>query len=121
MTHCKEIARILQSIGIKSHVLHGGVAKSERKAIVEDVKAGKCKVLIATLSLIGEGFDAPNLCTLHVTTPIKFEGRLIQTVGRILRPEKGKIPRVFDYRDENIKVLRYSGFARNRIYKKEWS
>lgn len=121
VSHCKEIADILRLFKIDSHVLSGQVKASERKAIVEDVKDGRCKVLIATISLIGEGFDAPNLSALHLTTPIKFSGRLIQTVGRVLRPEEGKIPRVFDYRDENVKVLRYSGFTRNKIYKKEWS
>ena len=121
VSHCKELARILQSHKIKSHILHGGVNKSERKNIVEDVKAGRCKILIATISLIGEGFDAPNLSSLHITTPIKFSGRLIQTVGRILRPEKNKVPRVYDYRDEDVKVLQYSGYARNRVYKEQWN
>lgn len=120
VAHCKEIARGLSERNIKSHVLSGSVKKSDRTRIVADVKAGRCRVLIATISLIGEGFDAPNLSALFMTTPIKFSGRIIQTVGRILRPEKGKVPRVYDFRDDNVKVLLYSGFHRNKVYAKQW-
>jgi hypothetical protein len=58
------------------------------------------KVLVATLQLIGEGFDCPGLSTLVLATPIKFEGRLLQVVGRIMRPAEGKRARVIDYVDE---------------------
>ena len=122
--HCKKIAEILRSKNIESHVLSGQVKNKDRKEIVADVKTGRCKVLIATISLIGEGFDAPNLSALFLTTPISFSGRIIQTAGRILRPDKNdknKIPRIFDFRDTNIKILRYSGFKRDRIYKKQWA
>jgi len=121
VTHCEQIANMLYSKGVMSRILHGKVSATDRARIVNDVKTGKCKVLIATLSLIGEGFDAPNLAALFLTTPIKFSGRLIQTVGRVLRPEEGKTPRVYDFRDENVEILKYSGYARNTIYKKQWS
>lgn len=119
VTHCEKIADILKSMKIESHLLHGKVPKGERKYIVDDLKDGKVKVLIATISLIGEGFDAPALSSLFLTTPIKFSGRVIQTVGRVLRPEKGKLPRVYDFREENVRVLRNSGYTRNSIYKKQ--
>lgn len=133
--HCTEIAFMLRKMNVGSRVLSGKlcgspevdkvnkklyIKKMPRKDIVSDVKESKCKVLIATISLIGEGFDAPNLSALFMATPIKFSGRIIQTAGRILRPEKNKLPRVFDFRDENVRVLRYSGFHRDKVYKKEW-
>jgi len=120
VSHCKELADKLKDKEISCHVLSSKVNKSKRADIVADVKAGKCKVLIATLSLIGEGFDAHNLTALHLTTPIAFSGRLLQTIGRVLRPGKGKVPRVFDYRDDNIGILRNSGIKRNAVYEKEW-
>ena len=120
VSHCREIANKLKNRGMDSRVLSGNVSPAKRIKIVEDVKAGRVNVLIATLSLVGEGFDAPNLCALFITTPVKFSGRLIQVVGRVLRPEKGKIPRVYDFRDDNVSVLLNQGRSRNRIYTKEW-
>ena len=84
--------------------------------IVTDVQAGRFAVLIATLQLIGEGFDCSGLTTLVLSTPIKFEGRLLQVVGRIVRPAEGKRARVIDYVDENIAVLRRSAAARREFF-----
>ena len=124
VAHCKKIEELLRIKNIKSHVLSGSVNKRERTKITADVKAGRCKVLIATISLIGEGFDAPNLSVLFLTTPVSFSGRLIQTVGRCLRPDKNdpkKIPRVYDFRDTNVRILQNSGFRRDKIFKKQWN
>ncbi len=115
--HCIQLQNAIQ---LKSHILTGSTSSKERQKIVADVKAGKVNVLIATLSLIGEGFDAPNLTSLFLTTPVKFSGRLLQVCGRILRPAKGKKPRVYDFRDNNVRVLQYSGYSRDKIYKKNW-
>ncbi|MFC1837546.1 hypothetical protein ACFLYW_02570 [Thermodesulfobacteriota bacterium] len=74
------------------------------------------KILISTLQLVGEGFDAAGLTTLFLTTPIKFTGRLRQVIGRILRPASGKQPRVIDYVDEHVGVLRSSARIRRKAY-----
>ncbi|MCD6175273.1 MAG: ATP-dependent helicase, partial [Planctomycetes bacterium] len=68
------------------------------------------------IQLIGEGFDCPNLSSLVLTTPIKYSGRLIQVVGRILRPAAGKKPVIYDFIDHQVGVLRASAQSRNRVY-----
>ena len=90
-----------------------------RKKIVGEVKDNKVQVLIATVSLIGEGFDAPGLHALILGSPIKFEGRLIQVCGRVLRPEDDKYPRIYDFRDPLVDDFKYQGFARDKVYRKE--
>lgn len=107
--------------GIPSICLTGGINKTKRKEYVDRIRKKDCKVVFATTSLIGEGFDAPYLTALFLTTPIKFSGRLIQACGRVLRPEKSKVPRIYDFRDNNINILKYSAYGRDRVYKKEWS
>ena len=119
--HCTTIQKLLEEKGHTSHVLTSGVSSKKRKEIVSDLRDGTCKILISTLSLIGEGFDAPNLHALFLITPVKFIGRVVQIIGRVLRPEKNKHPRVYDFRDTMVKPLLYSGFARDRVYKSEWS
>jgi len=109
------------NFGVKSICLTGGINKKKRTEYVEQIRRKECKVVFATISLIGEGFDAPYLTALFLTTPIKFSGRLIQACGRILRPEKHKTPRIYDFRDNNVNVLRFSGYSRDRVYKREWA
>jgi superfamily II DNA or RNA helicase len=115
--HCNALAALISPSGIETAVLTGEVSNGERSAIVECLNAGKVKVLIATGQLIGEGFDCRGLSTLFLATPIKFSGRLIQYLGRIMRPAPGKErARVFDYVDVGVDVLLSSASARGRIY-----
>ena len=113
--HCSTLQKNLL---VHSLMLTSKTKKKERKEIIRKMRSGECKVLISTTSLIGEGFDLDVLNALFLTTPIKFSGRLIQICGRILRPNKGAQPRVYDFRDMGIGVLRNSGFVRDLIYKK---
>lgn len=59
-------------------------------------------VLFATASLIGEGFDLPQLDTLVLSMPLSFKGRLVQYAGRLHREHERKGPiLIFDYLDTN--------------------
>ncbi len=111
VAHCETLAGLLTDNGVNVAVLTGRLPAKKRSAIVAAVRTGGIQVLISTLQLIGEGFDCPGLTTLFLTTPIKFTGRLLQVVGRILRPATGKEPKVFDYVDP-IGVLGASARAR---------
>ncbi len=118
--HCKALQELLANQNIHSEILTGGVTSKQRKEIVRKLKSGELQIIISTVQLIGEGFDMPNLSTLHITTPIKYVGRIIQVVGRILRPSEGKKAVVYDYRDVKVEKLRWSGYARDRAYRDAW-
>jgi superfamily II DNA or RNA helicase len=88
----------------------------ERARVVEALNAGRVKVLVATGQLIGEGFDCRELSTLFLATPIRFNGRLLQYLGRVLRPAPGRTrPRCIDYLDP-VGVLENAARARERVY-----
>jgi superfamily II DNA or RNA helicase len=116
VAHCHKLAGLLAEKGLQASVLTGKQSMSERSEIVESIHRGEVKVLISTMQLVGEGFDAAGLTTLFLTTPIKFTGRLRQVIGRILRPASGKQPRVIDYVDEHVGVLRNSARIRRQTY-----
>ncbi len=115
INHCEEFAKQLETQNIEVALLTGQTSTEQRSIIVENVKNEQVKVLVATIQLIGEGFDCPGLNNLFLTTPITFEGRLLQILGRIMRPAKGKHARVYDYVDEHVSVLNRSAHARKKI------
>ena len=114
--HCWTLADILSDRhGIEAAVLTGSTSNPERQKILESLKAGKCRYLIATGQLVGEGFDLPAISSMFLTTPIKFSGRVIQYIGRALRPAPGKEKAyIFDFVDHLNPVFRAS--AKKRFY-----
>ena len=115
--HCQTLADLMEAQGTKAEVLTGDLGLPERRRIVEDLNNGRIKVLVATGQLIGEGFDCKALSTLFLAMPISFEGRLIQYLGRIMRPAPGKTSaKLYDYIDGNVGVLANSGRSRQRLY-----
>lgn len=116
-SHCDILRVLLARHGVESHLLTGDVKNGERRQVVEDLNAGRIKVLVATGQLIGEGFDCKELSTLFLATPIRFDGRLLQYLGRVLRPAPGKkTAKVYDYVDSKVGVLKASAAARRRVY-----
>jgi superfamily II DNA or RNA helicase len=116
-THCHTLAGLLRQRGVECEVLTGEVSKPERKRIVKSIDDGSAKVIIATGQLIGEGFDATGLSVLFLASPIRFGGRLLQYVGRVIRPAPGKHRAViFDYVDAHVGVLKHSAKERRKIY-----
>ena len=116
-THCETLRALLELCNVPCEVLTGDVANDERQAIIDRLNQGKIKVLIATGQLIGEGFDCKGLSTLFLTTPIRFDGRVIQYLGRVLRPAPGKDKaKIYDYQDVHIPVLVASARARERVF-----
>ncbi|MGD8944752.1 MAG: DEAD/DEAH box helicase [Desulfobacterales bacterium] len=118
--HCENLQALLRyRFKLESELLTGDLDMGERKAVVERINRGDVHVLIATGQLIGEGFDCKDLMTLFLATPIKFSGRLLQYLGRVLRPAPGKkYARVFDYVDVHVEILKKAARARRRVYRK---
>jgi len=114
--HCEAIQELLRRNGVRSSLLTGDISNKDRQEIVEKLNAGRVKVLVATSQLLSEGFDSKRLSTLFMASPIKFSGRVIQTVGRILRPMQDKEPKIFDYVDSKVPVLAASAKARRQVY-----
>ncbi len=116
-SHCRAIRDILEAEhGVTAEILTGDLREQERKDVLERLNDDRISILIATSQLLGEGFDSDKLATLFLIYPIRFKGRLLQYLGRILRPGKEKTARVFDYVDVNIGVLEAAARARHGVY-----
>lgn len=87
----EHIHRIIGTMGKKARAVV--LAKITRLA---EESAGFA--LLATSSLVGEGFDLPQLDTLFLTFPVSFKGRIIQYAGRLHRACEGKSNiQIYDY------------------------
>lgn len=90
-------------------VLKGGMGKKQRQTIAEAIVAvpeSEPRVILATGSYIGEGFDDARLDTLFLATPISWKGTLQQYVGRLHRLHDAKhVVRVYDYVDSQVPML----------------
>jgi superfamily II DNA or RNA helicase len=117
--HCKNLQALLRyRFKLESELLTGDLDISDRQKVLERINKGQVKAIIATGQLIGEGFDCKDLTTLFLATPIKFSGRLLQYLGRVLRPATGKkYARVFDYVDVRVETLLKAANSRQRVYR----
>jgi superfamily II DNA or RNA helicase len=114
--HVETLVGLLEARGVKAAMLIGDLSNGERARVVEALNGGRVKVLVATGQLMGEGFDCRQLSTLFLATPIKFNGRLLQYLGRVLRPAPGKDrAKVYDYVDP-VGVLENAARTRGRVY-----
>jgi superfamily II DNA or RNA helicase len=83
--HLNYFASKLKGVIENVFVLKGGTGKKQRRVIAEalaSVPDGSPRVILATGSYIGEGFDDARLDTLFLAMPISWKGTLQQYVGR---------------------------------------
>ena len=118
----KQHCRVLQSIlkyryHVEAETLTGDLTLEQRCQVVDRLHQNQLRVLIATGQLIGEGFDCPQLSTLFLATPVRFSGRTLQYLGRVLRPSAGvERAKIYDYVDISIAPLVKAARARQRVY-----
>ena len=116
--HCETLVALLRyKFAVTCELLTGDLTSSQRKEVLEKINGHESNVLVATGQLIGEGFDCRDLTQLFLATPIKFSGRVIQYLGRVLRPAPGKDKAVvYDYVDVHVDVLKAAANSRQKVY-----
>lgn len=98
--------------------IDGSTPKKLRTKALNDVKEGRVKYLFASYQLAKEGLDCPILSNLVMATPVKDFSIVVQSIGRIMRPFKGKTKAtVYDYVD-GVGMLRCFYAKRRSIYRK---
>lgn len=113
--HLDSLKRLIEGRVPNVFLLKGGMGRKQRRAVDEALTAvsnDEPRVIVATGSYIGEGFDDAlgfddaRLDTLLLTMPISWRGTLQQYVGRLHRLHDGKrIVEVYDYVDDRVPML----------------
>lgn len=119
--HLKILKEALEDLNVPVVIYKGNMGKKKTKEIQDLLREAdekhKPRIILATSSSIGEGFDDNRLDTLFLTMPVSWKGRIIQYVGRLHREheDKEKVI-VYDYLD-NMKVLEKMYNRRLKGYK----
>jgi superfamily II DNA or RNA helicase len=107
--HLQYFAAKLAGVAKHVFVLKGGMGKKQRRemaAALAAVPENESRVILATGSYIGEGFDDARLDTLFLAMPISWKGTLQQYVGRLHRLHDNKrFVQVYDYVDNYVLML----------------
>jgi superfamily II DNA or RNA helicase len=107
--HLNHFASKLDGLVENVFILKGGTGKKQRRILAEALASlpdGAPRVILATGSYIGEGFDDARLDTLFLAMPISWKGTLQQYVGRLHRLHDNKrVVRVYDYVDPGVPML----------------
>ena len=102
-------------------LMTGSNSKKEHRKILEQmhqVDGNQSLILIATGSLVGEGFDFPRLDTLFMATPVSCRGVVEQYAGRLNRDYAGKEKVIiYDYVDKHIPMFDNMYMKRLKAYK----
>lgn len=87
-------------------VMRGGMGRKQLKQLqarLAEIPRNESRVLLATGSYLGEGFDDARLDTLFLALPISWKGRIVQYAGRLHRRCDGKREvRICDYLDTRV-------------------
>lgn len=117
--YSKLLAADLRTRGIRAAALFGSMPAKARSATLAAARAGALDVLTAT-SLADEGLDLPDLRVLGLAWPSRAEPRLLQRIGRVLRPSEGKDGAlVIDFVDA-AGPLENQARIRARLFAKNW-
>ena len=107
--HLEQFAARLSTVTPNVFILRGGMGRKQRRAVLESIATvpeGEPRVILATGSYIGEGFDDARLDTLFLAMPVSWKGTLQQYVGRLHRIHHNKREmQVYDYVDAQVPML----------------
>ena len=119
--HSEKLYKRLKSHADHVFLMTGNNSKKEHRKILEQmhqVDKDESLILIATGSLVGEGFDFPRLDTLFMATPVSFRGVVEQYAGRLNRDYAGKENVIiYDYVDNHIPMFNNMYMKRLKAYK----
>jgi superfamily II DNA or RNA helicase len=85
--HVERLGARLREHAEQVFVLKGGMGTRQRAQVAQEFAAteNSSRIIVATGSYIGEGFDDSRLDTLFLAMPISWRGTLQQYVGRLHR------------------------------------
>jgi superfamily II DNA or RNA helicase len=113
--HCYKIRDTFNEAGVRSEVIHSGMAAVDRRARMRMFKDGEIEQLV-NVFVLGEGVDVPDVNMVILLCPTNSKARYYQWVGRALRAGKPEA-RVLDFVGN---LLRHGSVANNMGWKEDY-
>ena len=83
------VERLAEMLGGEVIVIHGELRAKVRRERMEQIH--QSRLVVATSGTLGEGVDLPEMGVLVMASPISSKIKLLQAVGRVIRPAPGKL------------------------------
>ena len=83
-------ARAFSAVGILAAPIVSGTPTSERHRLLASFRRGEHRILTSVYALV-EGVDLPMARCGLFCAPFRYDGRLLQVIGRLLRADAGKL------------------------------
>jgi DNA repair protein RadD len=102
IAHAKSVCESFNKAGYRAKLVTGNMPMEERDEAISGLADGRTQVL-CSVDVVSEGTDVPAVSAAILLRPTQSEALYLQQVGRILRPQPGKIAIVLDHVGSTLK------------------
>ena len=96
VAHATSVCESFNAAGYRAKLVTGSMSTEERDEAISGLADGRTQVL-CSVDVVSEGTDVPAVSAAILLRPTQSEALYLQQVGRILRPQPGKIAIVLDH------------------------
>ena len=102
VAHATSVRESFNAAGYRAKLVTGKMKMEERDEAISGLADGRTQVL-CSVDVVSEGTDVPAVSAAILLRPTQSEALYLQQVGRILRPQPGKIAIVLDHVGNTVK------------------
>ena len=102
IAHATSVCQSFQAAGYRAKLVTGNMPMEERDDAISGLADGRTQIL-CSVDVVSEGTDVPAVSAAILLRPTQSEALYLQQVGRILRPQPGKIAIVLDHVGNTVK------------------
>ena len=102
IAHATSVCESFRAAGYRAKLVTGKMKMEERDEAISGLADGRTQIL-CSVDVVSEGTDVPAVSAAILLRPTQSEALYLQQVGRILRPQPGKIAIVLDHVGSTLK------------------
>ena len=102
VAHATSVCEAFNAVGYRAKLVTGKMKMEERDEAISGLADGRTQIL-CSVDVVSEGTDVPAVSAAILLRPTQSEALYLQQVGRILRPQPGKIAIVLDHVGSTLK------------------